>query len=97
MKDERLSPYAKDTAWSLPEAVENLHPTAARQLAVPHDSYIDSVPFRDSLIDYSQAGGRTGNYIDEEKICNNVHENWTWGGDIQWENRTYEIGGEFAR
>ena len=96
-KNERLSPYDGSPAWSLPEAVENLHPTAARQLAVSHDSYIDSVPFRDNLIDYSQAAGRTDNYIDEEKICNNMHEDWAWGGDISWENRAYEISGQFAR
>ncbi|KAA8912498.1 hypothetical protein FN846DRAFT_311581 [Sphaerosporella brunnea] len=98
-KEEALSPFHKAEPWNIPENAEDLEPTP-RQLEVPHHPWIDIIPFkglRDSLLDYAEEGDRTGDFLDEERVCTAMHGNIGVWGDSPWDSRSYEASEEFIR
>jgi hypothetical protein len=97
--EEALSPFHKSEPWSIPENAEDLQPTQ-RQLEVPHHPYIDIIPFkdlRDCMLDYVEEGDRTGDYVDEEKLCIGFHQNLGVWGDAPWDGQSYEASEDFIR
>jgi hypothetical protein len=97
--DDATSPFNSPSPVSLPEGTEDLIPTK-KQLDIEHHPYIDMVPFkgfRDRLLDCVAEGEKTGNYLDETKLCHGMYESWGDWGQTPWEARSWEVGEAFAR